>query len=178
MSLLKNEYIRTIWNKTQEAPDTTKPGRDFWLYVLSKIFFPGIEYSTTIDAAPVSAQLRRSLGGLDRLNILIEKIGGLSPERVSLVCVVESGAPNLPAHDVEARALDACAHYLETTGFTWLYAMTTLGTSAMLWKYAPQPGRQPELEQLCLTTSYVDADDVEMITLATCLEQMKRNPPA
>jgi hypothetical protein len=82
--------------------------------------------------------------------------------------------------DVEGQAHEACVTYCGTTEFTHVYAMTTLGTTAGLWKFekdtglAPLFGSQQNLDR----NSYIDANSPEAYRIKDGLTQMKNLPPS
>lgn len=178
MSLLRNSHVRTLWDAVQHRPEERQTARDFWEYVLSKDYFPESDYFITSHWTPTSPQLLWDLYGTERSNFVVKAIGALNPASISLVCVVECGSSNDLPIMIEAYALDACAQHLAITGLSWVYAMTTVGTTAMLWKYVPRAGTQPRLEPLIHTSTYLEADRPDMLLIGNWFDAMKRNPPA
>ncbi|MCJ1265582.1 hypothetical protein MMC22_005462 [Lobaria immixta] len=177
MSLLKNVHVRALWDAVQHRPEERNTARNFWEYVLSKDYFTESNYFITSHWTPTSPQLLWDLYGTERLNFVVKAIGALNPASISLVCVVECGTRyDLPIV-IEAQALDACAQHLAISGLSWVYAMTTVGTAAMLWKYVPRAGTQPKLEPLIHPPTYFEADQPDMLLLGNWFDRMKGNPP-
>lgn len=177
MSLFTNPYVRTLWDLALSQPEAINPSQVFWQFVLSKYFFPELQYCLQFSWTPVSHQLLEQAHNTGRLNIVIQSIGASATNPISLICVVESGAPNSDALTIENIALDQCAEHVMTHGLSFVYAMTTVGTTAMLWKYHPRAGIQPRLEPLITYPTYIDADSPDIDLLENWFQIMKREPP-
>lgn len=160
-----------------QAPDETNPSPIFWHYLLSKHFFTEFRYFVQIYYTPTSPELYHELHGMSRLNITVKVIGTPPPMATSIICVVESGAPNASRREVERKVFDACNQYTRMYGFRSVWALTTIGTYAKFWRYetagAPQPRLIPEFG-----INYTDVGAPESINLFRYFDYMKRSPPA
>lgn len=176
MSLLTNPYVRTLWDSVLTAPDEINPSRVFWHYVLSKTFFAELPYCLPCFYTPTSPQLLEEMHGICRLNVVVQYIAS---DPIDIICVVESGSPNDAIGVIEHRALDACDQHLRNHGLSFIYAMTTVGTQAKLWKYTPRAGMQPQLEPLfpSPTYSYIEADAPAAYLLELGFFLMKSDRP-
>lgn len=179
MSFLTNPYVRTLWDSAMSEWTEIDPSRTFWNHVLSKEFFTEYKYLLSCSFTPVSEGLWRLMGGVNRQNFAIKSIGeaGSAADSDSIICVVESAAPNDEPQSVEKFVLDACGEYLRDYDLSWVYAMTTIGTSVKLWKCHALGGHQLRLENLLRPPHYINADSDEMIWVAEWFARMKRELP-
>ena len=130
MSLVTDTYLLQLWKAAQAASDVEAPGRTFWNQVLSKYIFVGKEYVVSSEEPPSSASTKR------RVDIIVKYFE--SPKySIRIFCFVEAKRPNADLSlidEVEHQAFDACVSYLSTNKLQHIYAMTTVGTRARLWK--------------------------------------------
>lgn len=115
--------------------------------------------------------------GIRRLNTVVQYIGTSASNPITIICVVESGSPNDATGVIEHRALDACEQHLRTLGLSFIYAMTTVGTQAKLWKYTPVAGKQPQLEPLFFSPNYIEADAPTAYLLESGFSLMRDDLP-
>jgi hypothetical protein len=82
---------------------------------------------------------------------------------------------------VELQANDACKTYCESSGFTHVFAMTTVGTSARLWKYESAGGRLTPLfgsSAFGDGDAYIDANSSNAHSIKNGLRHIKAFPPS
>lgn len=182
MSLLTDAIIRSLWDEAVAMPKEKHPSQTFWEYLLSNKYFteawfslPLIWSPSTIELIAGEFSMRQNLS----INIVVPAPDGTSISNITtrIFLVVESGPSDQPPKHVERLAIDACKAHLKSTGLTFVYAMTTIGTSAMMWKYQHHEGFMPCLEPLTYWDAYIEADSEQASRFSDWFDRMKEAPP-
>jgi hypothetical protein len=82
--------------------------------------------------------------------------------------------------DVEYQAFKACTEYVIEYGAARMYAMTTIGTAARVWRLARGSDYLEPMtsgEHLSDRGQYIDADSDASHEIVTAIEQIKDRPP-
>jgi len=177
MSLLDNDrYLSRLYQIAQANSTDEHESRSFWNYYLSKVIF--VDKAFYVDPekpASGSDPLRR----VDLVVKYFEAETGI-PRVLIFHEAKKHAASGHHMTSVEGQAHEACATYCASSKFTHVYAMTTLGTTARLWKFesgsglTPLYGSQQNLDR----GSYIDANSPEAYHIRDGLIQMKNLPPS
>jgi hypothetical protein len=175
MSLITNPFLRKLYDESvsqyEHAP------KSFWTY-LFKIKFPE-EYFSYEQEKPASQKadpLRRVDGRL----IYFEH----STMEIRVLCFHEAKktfASDTDMQEVEGQAFEACATYCGNSHLTHVYALTTIGTLARLWKYSRGTGHLDPLfgsAGLMRREAYIDVDSEAAVEINRNFQLMKQFPPS
>ena len=130
MSLITDPTLATLWREAQVATESEWPSRTFWLHLFTKHIFFRKSDIVAVEEPPSSTVAKR------RIDIIVKYTN--AEHQIFVLCFVECKRPNAPItliDEVEHQAFNACASYLSDNNLEFVYAMTTLGTRARLWKY-------------------------------------------
>ncbi|MCJ1467632.1 hypothetical protein MMC07_006257 [Pseudocyphellaria aurata] len=182
MSLLTNREIRSHWDHAVRDPKSKHPSQMFWEFLLCNKYFPEPRFFTRWIWSPSTLQLiAADLYMRQNLSVEIDlpapDVVSTSDVRTRIFLLVESGAFDEAPEQIEALALDACQSHLRSTGLNFVYAMTTIGTSAKMWRYQNREGVTPSLEPMNYWNAYIEADSNQASKFSDWVEMMKADPP-
>jgi len=177
MSLLDgNVRLSRLYQIAQANSTDEHESQSFWNYYLSKVIFT--EDAFYVDPGkPASAK-----DPLRRVDLVVKYFEAETyiPRVLVFYEAKKHSSSKTQMRDVEGQAHEACATYCGNTGFTHVYAMTTLGTTARLWKFVakstltPLFGSSKDIDR----ESYIDAASSQAYLIKDNLIRMKSFPPS
>lgn len=176
MTLITNLYIKAYYDAVQ--PDNEHSALSFWSYFF-KQSFPEPQFSYDRETPASSADPKRRVDGkmsyvenqTSRIMALFFHEGkrGKDGEGVSAMTAVEG------------QAFEACGTFMsENPQLTHIYAITTIGTEARIWKY----WRNGTIvgvgvpDNSGVRTAYIEANSPDAVKLSAGIQQMKAFPPS
>ena len=173
MALMYDQYFMAFH---KEVLSTEHSAVSFWAYVFKRYFHE--DHFLYDPQKPASEQdpLRRVDGKLsyvekDTNNIMVLFFHEAKKRDSTGTALMEA---------VEAQAFEACGTYLwGKQALTHVYAVTTIGTRARVWKYT-KTGAQSLTDSRPSGTlnAYIEASHPDSSKLRTALLHMKQFPPS
>ena len=178
MSLLTTPALTAYYNAVRQNNESTAVA--FWTLVF-KTFFPEEQYNFVREMAAsandpqrrVDGQLQYVEAGTPRIMVLFFHEAKRASQSTTAM------------QEVEGQAFEACGTYLDYKRVSFVYAVTTIGTEARLWKYESDGNfrsltvnssgnAQPQGTR----SAYIDANSVDAAQLRAGLLHMKQLPPS
>jgi len=132
MSLIAgNVRLNRLYQIAQANSTDEHESQSFWNYYLSKVIFTeDVFYVDPGKPALASDPLRR-------VDLVVKYFEAETyiPRVLIFYEAKKHSSSKSQMRDVEGQAHEACATYCGNTGLSHVYDMTTLGTTARLWKF-------------------------------------------
>lgn len=175
MTLINTTFLRVLHNEA--VPKYEHAPMSFWTY------FFNLHFSEECFLYDREKPANEKLDPLRRVDAQLRYLE-TSTNAVQVLFFHEAknnGAAQAKLVEVENQVYEACGIYCHEAKYSHVYAVTTIGTAARVWKYVKADGTLQPLtgsEGTGVRSAYIEVDSPDASKISAAVQHMKNFPPS